>query len=291
MSDSGPTSEDGIATGTGRRLGRRLLRAGRAGTAALRRHRGRTGFGLGLVVGVAATAATMTLVPPLFPTGPEAGELVILSGHDDGAGGQRQVLVDQWNATHPDNKARIEVLSSIADAQRSEMVARADKRTDQIDIYNLDVTWIAEFADQHYIRPLDAGSVDQSGFLEKPMKTCRYQNQLWALPFNTDAPLLYYRGDLVAAPPASWAQLVEQTRQVLAAGASGREKFPQAGFVGQLGGYEGRTVNALEAIIEAGGAVLDDDDQVVIDSKRARDGLSGDIARARTVLAQKANVK
>ncbi len=39
--------------------------------------------------------------------GTEKGELVILSGRDESAGGQRQKLINEWNERHPDNPARI----------------------------------------------------------------------------------------------------------------------------------------------------------------------------------------
>ncbi|WP_426505141.1 extracellular solute-binding protein [Dactylosporangium sp. McL0621] len=231
---------------------------------------------LGIAAGVVVTLLVSAFVVPWF-TGDgaaEDGELVILSGRDDGYGNQRQALVDQWNALHPRSPARIEELAAVADAQRSEMVARAQGggRGDA-DIYNLDVTWTAEFASQGYIRELDA---DTTGFLGAPLATCRYDGKLWALPFNTDAGLLYYRDDYVGTPPTSWPQLVAAAQSVLTGfGAlSGGGARPGAGYTGQLADYEGLTVNALEAIWGAGGDVVDGDGNVVIDSKEAQDGLN-----------------
>ncbi|WP_433616009.1 extracellular solute-binding protein [Dactylosporangium sp. CA-139114] len=231
---------------------------------------------LGVVAGVVATLLVNAFVVPWFGDdgAAEDGELVILSGRDDGYGNQRQALVDQWNALHPRNPARIEELAAVADAQRSEMVARAQGggRGDA-DIYNLDVTWTAEFASQGYIRELGA---DTTGFLPAPLATCRYDGKLWALPFNTDAGLLYYRDDYVGTPPTSWPQLVATAQSVLTGfGAlSGDGSRPGAGYAGQLADYEGLTVNALEAIWGAGGDVVDGDGTVVIDSKEAQDGLT-----------------
>ncbi|GIG42824.1 extracellular solute-binding protein [Dactylosporangium siamense] len=239
----------------------------------IRRARGRAGLLAGFVAGVAVAALAAVHLVPLLDRddGPERGDLVILSGRDDGDGNQRQALVDQWNALHPDNPARIEEIAADADAQHSEMVARAQGGGAGVDIFNLDVTWTAEFASSDYIRPLP-DTQDVAGFLPAPLATCRYRGKLWGLPFNTDAGLLYYRTPLVTAAPANWAQLVNTVQDVLSRSGPGPQ--PVAGWAGQLRDYEGLTVNALEAIWGAGGEVVDGHGEVVIDSPEAQTGLT-----------------
>jgi multiple sugar transport system substrate-binding protein len=247
----------------------------------VRRHRGLFVFGSGAALGVVVTLLVSAFVVPLFDRSDrlEPGDLVILSGRDDGQGNQRQALVEEWNALHPQNQARIEAISPVADAQHSEMVARAQSGHAKVDIYNLDVTWTAEFASAGYIRPLDEANLDASGFLKSPLNTCKYEDKLWALPFNTDAGLLYYRTNLVGKPPTTWPQLVATVQDVLSKPTSGG---PIAGYAGQLNDYEGLTVNALEAIWAAGGDVIDGHGRVVIDSPEAQTGLT----RLATGLAQ-----
>lgn len=204
-------------------------------------------FSLGVVLGIVVLLAATYLVGGAEDGhGLEPGELVILSSRDESAGGQRQELIDQWNALHPQNPARIIPLPAQADAAHSEMVARAQSERTDVDIYNLDVTWTAEFADAGYLRPLDESTVDRSEFLPNPIETCVYENKLWALPFNTDAGLLYYRTDLVRQPPGSWPQLARTTQAILAD--PGHDQRLKAGYAGQLAHFEGLTVNALEAI-------------------------------------------
>ena len=165
-------------------------------------------FGSGLVVGMSVVLAVVgapLLFGPADGNGAEGGELVILSGRDDSVGGQREVLIKRWNALNPAYPAKIVELSGVADQQRNEMVKRAQAAGSDIDIYNLDVTWIAEFAENDYIRPLP--DVSTEGFLHGPLSSCFYEKRLdgipfsgeglYALPFNTDAGLLYYRDDLV----------------------------------------------------------------------------------------------
>jgi multiple sugar transport system substrate-binding protein len=186
------------------------------------------------------------LVVPLVRGGDaeEDDPLVILSGRDDSVGEQRRLLVEEWNRVHPESTARIVELSPIADAQHSEMLARAQSEHPDVDVYNLDVTWTAEFAAGGYIQPLDESRVQTAEFFDGPLSTCRYDGRLWALPFNADLGLLYYRTDLleqIGRPaPQDWDTLVDQAEAVRAI--SGDR--PIAGYVGQTADYEGLTVTA-----------------------------------------------
>ncbi|WNV85604.1 extracellular solute-binding protein [Umezawaea sp. Da 62-37] len=226
-------------------------------------------LGYGLVLGVVLMLVVDNLVAPAAGGGDvEAGELVILSGKDQSPTGERKKLIDQWNGLHPENPAEIVELPDVADAQHSEMVARAQAGGGDVDIYNLDLTWTAEFAEAKYILPLTG--VDTEGFLEKPLASCRYEGELWALPFNSDAGLLFYRDDLIPDPPSTVDKMTVQ-----AAGVVDAKTDPDlvAAYTGQLDDYEGLTVNAEEAIWAAGGDVLEGD-EVVVDSEEARKGLA-----------------
>jgi multiple sugar transport system substrate-binding protein len=240
-----------------------------------RRHRVPVVFAAGAAVGVVVALIAVNVVyPALTRSGWEPGGLVIVSGRDESAGGQRQKLVDQWNAMYPDHRATITELPSSADAQHAEMTARA--QSDAVDVFNLDVTWTAEFADAGITRPLDESALDTSGFLTGPLSTCRYRDKLWALPFNTDAGLLFYRKDLVSKPQPSWtwSQMRTEAERIFAEPASAHPKLA-ATYTGQLADYEGLTVNALEAIWATDGEVVNRTGDVVVD-KRAdeiRDGL------------------
>jgi multiple sugar transport system substrate-binding protein len=256
---------------------RRVGQVWTAARAALRRRPGIGCFLAGAVTAAALTATVGALLPDLGPS--PAGEpdhtLLILSGTDDSAGRQRHELIEQWNTAGRGRWPRAEIIpvAGGANAAHSEMVARAQGNGQPVDIYNLDVTSMAEFVEFDYLRPLDEEQVDLAGFLEKPLETCRRDGRLWALPFNTDAGLLYYRSDLLAGePPTSWRGVVRHVNRILA-DPDPTVALPDAGWTGQLDEYEGLLVNAFEAIWEAGGDVVDADDNVVIDSQGAREGL------------------
>jgi ABC-type glycerol-3-phosphate transport system substrate-binding protein len=251
--------------------------------AVYRRRTALVAFGTGTLTGILLTTLAVNGWPLSSDDSLDGDVMVVLSGQDESVNGQRQRLIETWNALHPDKQAVIQVLPASADAQHSEMRRRAqsDEPDDDVDIYNLDVTWTAEFAAADFIRPLK--KVDESGFLEKPLDTCRYAGKLWALPFNTDAGLLFYRPDLLrqAYTAAEWERVDpkkhpptwEGIRRLSDAVLARRpDRRLEAGYTGQFADYEGLTVNAMEAVWEAGGEVVDDD-EVLLGSEDAQRGI------------------
>jgi multiple sugar transport system substrate-binding protein len=235
--------------------------------------RGRVGLAAGAAVGLVIGFATAVVVPKLTADdeGLEPGDLVIMSSVDESQDGQRQRLLDQWNDIHGDtNRASIKPVNRDPAKAHGEML---DAPSD-VDILNLDVTWTAEFAAADRIRVLN--DTDLSGFLEEPLRTCRYRDSLYALPFNTDAGLLYYRtftrdGKTWPEPPSTWDDVVSDSDEAFAARL---EPKMEAGYTAQLDpDSEILTVTALEAIWSAGGDVVDDNGNVVIDSDAAERGL------------------
>jgi multiple sugar transport system substrate-binding protein len=226
--------------------------------------------GVLLLVGYNAVRAIRQVDTSLEP-----GEISLISGVDSsrtsGNAGVRQTLIDRWNTAHPRNHVRIVELSEAADLQHSEMVARAQRHDEAVDIYNLDVTWTAEFASAGYIQPF--GTTDTSGFLGKPLATCMYEGRLWALPFNTDAALLYYRKDVFGPDGERVPAHLPPTRDDLEDVAAKKPDTVKAWYVTQLAKYEGMTVNGLEAIWAGGGDVVSDKGQVILDPEKAEDTL------------------
>jgi multiple sugar transport system substrate-binding protein len=235
--------------------------------------RGRAGLVAGAVAGLVTGVALTVAVPALVhdDAGLEPGELVIMSSVDESKDGQRQRLLDQWNNLHGDtNRARFEQVNRDPAKAHGEMLdAPAD-----VDILNLDVTWTAEFAAAGRVRAWE--KPDTTGFLEEPLSTCKYHGTYYALPFNTDAGLLYYRtfqrnGSTWPEPPATW----DDVAVMRARTAEERlEPKMEAGYAAQLDpDSEILTVAALEAIWSAGGDVVDRDGNVAIDSDAAENGL------------------
>ncbi|HEU4348058.1 MAG TPA: extracellular solute-binding protein [Actinoplanes sp.] len=244
----------------------------------IRARPGRSGLVAGAAAGLVTGLLLATVVSPLLDRGEELepGELVIMSSVDESQGGQRQRLLDQWNAMHGNrNPARIKPVNRSPEKAHAEMLEAGP----EIDIFNLDVTWTAEFVAADRIRPLDRDGLNRrallAGFLEEPLATCEYRDTLYALPFNTDAGLLYYRtyprdGKPWPEPPTTWDDIRNASNEMLGPAGDGRL---EAGYAAQLADSEILTVTALEAIWSEGGDVVNESGDVVIDSDAAERGL------------------
>jgi len=143
----------------------------------------------------------------------------------------------------------IEALPAEADQQREQLVRRLAARDESIDIVGLDVIWTAEFAAAGWILrwPETWAAPLRSGRFRAAVESASYGGGLWAAPLSTNAQLLWYRADRVAAAPATWDELLRQSEAMGTPGAL------------QLQGqrYEGLTVFFVSLLSSAGGAVLD----------------------------------
>lgn len=183
--------------------------------------------------------------------------LRLLAHRDDTANGQRRLLVDQWNAWHGDHRVEMVELSPIADLQYSAIHAVLQAEDSNVDVVDLDVPWIAEFAAAGRLEPLD--DADGAGFLKRPLEAGRYEGELFALPFNTNVGMLYYRkgpetdyrnGILTtedASDIRSWDGLKDTIGRIL-----GEDNTFEGGIAMQLASYEGFTVNVWEYLLANG---------------------------------------
>ena len=102
--------------------------------------------------------------------------------------------------------------------------------------------------------------------------------KLLAMPWYTNAGVLYYRKDLLSKyaekVPATWDELSATAKKVM----EGERKAGNAdlqGFVFQGKAYEGLTCNALEWVASyGGGTVVDSSGKVTIDNPKAAKALS-----------------
>jgi trehalose/maltose transport system substrate-binding protein len=133
------------------------------------------------------------------------------------------------------------------------------------------VIWTAEFASAGWIIPLESSMFPLGDFLPPAVDTARYNGHLWAVPYYSNAEVLYYRKDILAKagklPPNTWAQLAEQAKTLA-------PEYGLQGYAGQLAPYEGLTVNFADAIQSAGGSILSPAGTVTVNSPQAQAGLS-----------------
>ncbi len=181
-------------------------------------------------------------------------------------------LIGEWNRAHPGQRVTLLQLPDDADDQLAQLVANLQAKSDVYDVMSLDVVWTAEFASNGWVVPLSPRMFPLADFLQPAVDTARYQGRLWAVPFTSNAELLYYRADILGRAgvlaPRTWAQLAALAEKVA-------PRFGLWGYAGQFLAYEGLTVNFAEAVQSAGGSILSPDDtRVTLDSPQAREGLA-----------------
>ncbi|MFC8517621.1 extracellular solute-binding protein [Streptomyces sp. NPDC057257] len=197
-------------------------------------------------------------------SGPAAevpGEIVVASGRDvTGKNGIREQLIDAWNRqqdkANTGYHARLVELPGSADEQRSQLLGALQSGSASYDVVNLDVTWVPEFAAARLVRALPASMID-GDVIKSVASTASWGGKVYAVPFNSDVGLLYYRRDWLARAgvqqtdlsrsPLTWSQLDALMSDVNDLDPKGYEKA----WTTQLAGYEGRTVNAVEAFASA----------------------------------------
>ncbi|WKB53332.1 ABC transporter substrate-binding protein [Eleftheria terrae] len=145
-------------------------------------------------------------------------------------------------------------------------------RSDKIDVFQVDVVWPGMLAGHLLdLQPYAKGAQQQH--FPGILASVQVGGQLVAMPWFTDAGLLYYRKDLLAKHgqkvPATWEELGASAKKIQEAErATGNDRM--WGYVWQGRAYEGLTCNALEWIAShGGGTVVAADGKVDIGNPRA----------------------
>src|SRR6056297_1534717 len=143
----------------------------------------------------------------------------------------------------------------------------------KVDVYQIDVIWPGDLA-QHFLDLYEYGAEDVvDDHFQAIVENNTVDGELVAMPWFTDAGLLYYRTDLLnkygyTEPPATWTELEEMARKIQA---GEKETNPDFwGFVWQGNAYEGLTCDALEWIhSNNGGRIINEDKEVTINNENA----------------------
>jgi multiple sugar transport system substrate-binding protein len=231
-----------------------------------------------IIAAVAATAAVLMLTtgcgpgsPPSGGTAPSVngiGPITFAVGADDAA--YFTTPVQSWNKTHRNQQVTLMLLPEVENEQLAQLTANLQAGSPTYDVIAMDVIWTAEFASAGWILPLEPSLFHLGDFLRPAVDTAMYNGHLWAVPYYSNAEVLYYRKDILAKaglqPPKTWAQLEEEAQTIA-------PRYGMQGYAGQLAPYEGLTVNFADALQSAGGSILSPAGTVSVDSPQAEQGL------------------
>ena len=151
-------------------------------------------------------------------------------------------------------------------------------KSPDIDVFQIDVIWPGILAN-HFIDltgKIPAEEVAQN--FKAIVENNTVGGKLVAMPWFTDAGMLFYRKDLLEAagkqPPQTWQELTAIATELQAkARAAGNDRM--WGFVFQGKAYEGLTCNALEWVDSwGGGQIVDGDGKITISNPKAADAVA-----------------
>ncbi len=200
-----------------------------------------------------------------------AEEITIACGPGDAAD-YCPVLAERWAE---ETGHEVDIVSTPNDATEKLSLYQQllGSQSSDVDVIMIDIVWPGLLADHlvdlsEYL-PEDA----TEGFFPALVDNNTVDGKLVAMPWFTDAGLLYYRQDLLDKydfdVPETWQELTETAQAVQAAEReAGNDDFWGYTFQGRA--YEGLTTNALEWVAShGGGTIVDDAGNVTINNARA----------------------
>jgi multiple sugar transport system substrate-binding protein len=178
---------------------------------------------------------------------------VIVTFPGSSLGAEAEVLnrqLTRFSAAHPGIRVVRRDTPDAADQRHQLYVQWLNAGASDPDILQLDAIWTPEFAAAGWILPLDRFHPDTAEFFASTIVANRWQDTLFALPWFVDVGMLYWRTDLVSAPPQTLSELVDAARRARA-----QHKL-RYGLVWQGARYEGLITNFLEYLGAYGGEIL-----------------------------------
>lgn len=189
-----------------------------------------------------------------------------------------QEAAESYMKMHPDVEVKVLQTPDLTTDRLGLYLQYFESKSSEVDIYQIDVIWPGDIA-EHLIDLNEYGAKEQvKDHFESIVENNTVDGRLVAMPWFTDAGMLYYRTDLLKEygymePPKTWDELEEIATTVMnGERAKGNQDF--WGFVFQGNSYEGLTCDAIEWVASNdGGSIVEPDGTISIDNKNAAEAL------------------
>jgi len=197
-------------------------------------------------------------------------EEIIFAGSTHETDGMRRIIRD-YNSQSKYYEVVMHELGMNSETSFHQIVQDSKEVNAKYDIVEIDLSRVAEFADSGFSMPLDdfiqRDGIDLSEYLPSAIKSVMYTDRVLAMPLTVSIGMMYFRTDIISAPPKDWDELLRLSTQL-----KGRENT-ENGYI-LAGRYSGNLVlQALEIIHSYGGQLMDIDGNVSIDVENTRRGL------------------
>ena len=200
----------------------------------------------------------------------QAAELSIVSGDTGNGLAFLQSQLDKFEADTGNTVTIVPMPSSTTDQFGQYKLWLAAGNAD-IDVYQTDVIWAPQLADQ-FLDLTDAAKDIVGQHFPSIIESQTVNGKLVAIPAFTDAPALFYRKDLLEKynkpVPTTWVEMAATAKEIMD---GERATNPDMyGFVFQGNAYEGLTCDALEWVKSyGGGQIVEADGSISINNPQA----------------------
>lgn len=174
-------------------------------------------------------------------------------------------LLEKFEVKNPTVKVKLNILPAPTDQQHHYYLTTLGAKSPDIDVVRIDTIWIAEFASAGWLESLESylTAENRASFIPIIEKINVIQSNLYALPWDANIGLLYYRKDLLEKyhenPPATWKELINTSKKI-----SSSEHI--YGYLWQGKQYEGLVCNFIEFIGSNNGGIIDVNGKVIANS-------------------------
>ncbi|MFW6300951.1 MAG: ABC transporter substrate-binding protein [Bacillota bacterium] len=194
-----------------------------------------------------------------------------------GAVGQELELTEKaaemYMEENPDVKIEVLDTPDLAQDRLGLYLQFFEAESSEVDVYQIDVIWPGDLA-EHFIDLSEYAEEDEIDMhFDEIIENNTVDGKLVAIPWFTDAGLLYYRSDLLEKydldVPETWDEL-EEAAETIQEGEreEGNEDF--VGYVWQGDSYEGLTTNALEWFASSNaGTIISEDEKITVNNENA----------------------
>ncbi|KIL50635.1 ABC transporter substrate-binding protein [Jeotgalibacillus soli] len=199
----------------------------------------------------------------------EQVEITYASGVD--VTGATDILIEEFEKQNPNIKVNRREMPADTGASHDQYVTIFSSQSSEIDVFDADVIWPAEFAQGQYALELDRfieeDGINMDDYFPGTVQSGNFNGRQYAMPMYTDAGLLFYRTDIVETPPKTWDELFEM------AGSLQGEGGTEFGYLMQANQYEGMVCNAVEFIAAYGGGVVNENNEVIVNNPKTIAGI------------------
>lgn len=184
-----------------------------------------------------------------------------------------QKIIDLFNKKY-EGQIKVETINlpfeKFSTNERKELLARyLRSKSNRIDVFSVDIIWVPRFAKWSLSLDSMIDSVKLKNLLPNAVKSCYYNNKLYALPLYIDIALMYYRDDLLKQLPdykeyskelsssITWERFFDLQKKLKMQG----DKF----YVFQADDYEGLLCSFTELMSNLNSRIIEKNGSLMLD--------------------------